>query len=271
MICYLCKNKVLQKVITISEKPIVEVDYGISNDNYYREIYQCNNCGTYNNIHNLIDENFYKGDYNKSITKEKFENRFNKIINLPESKSDNKKRVLRVINFLNTNIYSKNKLNILDVGSGTCVFLYEMKKHNIITNCIDPDPVAIKHSNEIVKVDNSHCGDIYSFKSNEKFDLISFNKVLEHIKTPINQINEALKYLKENGVLYIELPEGDRISKDKLIDKRAEFALEHYTIHNISSINMIAKLCDLKILELNIITDPSGKNTIYAFLKRNIL
>lgn len=270
MICYLCKNKNLQKIISINEKPKVEVDYGISNKNYFREIYQCENCGTFNNIHNLIDENFYKGFYNKSISKEKFENRFNKIISLPKSKSDNIKRVNRVINYLENNNSINDQYNILDIGSGTCVFLYEMKKHNMKTNCIDPDPVAIKHSNEIVKVDNSHCGDIFSFKSKYKFDLITFNKVLEHIKNPIDQINESIRYLKKKGVLYIELPEGDRIHKNKLIKNRAEFAIEHYTIHNIRSIDKIASICNLKIMDMEVVTDPSGKNTIYAFLNRKI-
>ena len=268
MNCYLCKNKKLQKIISIHKKPSVEVDYGISIEDYHREIHQCQNCGTYNNFHDLIKDDFYEGFYNKSITKEKFQHRFKKIINLPESVSDNKKRVKRIIRFLQKNILTENNYNVLDVGSGTCVFLHEMKKYNIITNCIDPDPIAIGHAKEIVKVNNSHCGNIFNFYSTNKFDLISFNKVLEHVKNPIDQINESLKYLNNDGVLYIELPEGDRIYNDNLISERSEFAVEHYTVHNISSIKMIAKICDLKIRDLNVVTDPSGKYTIYAFLNK---
>lgn len=268
MNCYLCKSKELRKIISVSKKPSVEVDYGISNEDYYREIHQCQNCGTYNNLHNLISDDFYEGFYNESISKKKFKNRFYKIIKLSESTSDNKKRVKRVIEFLKKNILSNSQFNILDIGSGTCVFLYEMKKYNIFTNCIDPDPIAISHANEIVKVDNSHCGSIFSFSSNNKFDLISFNKVLEHVKNPIEQINESLKYLKNKGVLYIELPEGDRIKNNNLISSRSEFAVEHYTVHNLRSIKMIAKICNLKIRELNVITDPSGKYTIYAFFNK---
>ena len=116
-----------------------------------------------------------------------------------------------------------------------------MKKYNIIANCIDPDPIVIRHAKETVKVNNSHCGNIFNFYSTIKFDLISFNKVLEHVKNPIDQINESLKYLNNDGVLYIELPEGDRIYNDNLISERSEFAVEHYTVHNIRSIKMIAK------------------------------
>ena len=50
-------------------------------------------------------------------------NRFNKIINLTIKKSDNKNRAIRIDKFLN-----RKKASLLDVGSGTGVFLYEMKK-----------------------------------------------------------------------------------------------------------------------------------------------
>ena len=68
MKCYLCKQISFKKIISISSRPVVEVDYGIPDDKYYREIHQCQNCGVYNNFHELICEDFYEGFYNNSIT-----------------------------------------------------------------------------------------------------------------------------------------------------------------------------------------------------------
>lgn len=266
-ICYLCGSKELTLIEKISKKPDVEVNYNIPKNLYYREIYNCNICGVYNNFHDLINEDFYKGFYNNSITSKSFEERFQRIINLPESNSDNKNRVKRVVSFLKNEFGKLNHKKALDIGSGTGVFLYELKKENLFTTCIDPDLQSINHALNVIKVDKAHCGSLTDFKSTLKYDLITFNKVLEHLKDPIANIKKALKHLSKNGILYIEMPEGDRIVNEKLVSKRAEFAVEHYTIYNEKSIKGIAELCSLKIIELNVINDPSGKKTIYAFYK----
>lgn len=119
-----------------------------------------------------------------------------------------------------------------------------------------------------VKVDAAHCGSLADFDSKETYDLICFNKVLEHVKNPIENIKESLKYMSKESILYIEMPEGDRIVQNNQISSRAEFAVEHYTIYNEDSMKKIAELCELKVLSLETLTDPSGKNTIYAFYKK---
>lgn len=126
--CYLCANKELSIIEKIDAKPVVEVDYKIPVDLYYREIYQCNSCKVYNNFHDLINDDFYKGFYNNSITSKTFVERFERIINIPKEKSDNKNRVERVLNFLATRVNNIENQSVLDVGSGTCVFLYEIKR-----------------------------------------------------------------------------------------------------------------------------------------------
>lgn len=266
--CYLCGSKELTIIAKIDKRPEVEVDYKIPEDKYYREIYQCSVCGVYNNFHNLIPDDFYEGFYNNSITNNSFIERFERIINLPEENSDNKNRAKRVLDFLKEQHKNIEAKRVLDIGSGTCVFLYELKKANLYTACIDPDAQSVNHALNYVKVDEAHLGSLKDFKSTKKYDLISFNKVLEHLKDPIKNIKSSLEYLSEDGVLYIEMPEGQRIVTDNLISKRAEFAVEHYTIYNEKSMRKIGKLCNLNILELNIITDPSGKKTIYTFYKK---
>lgn len=266
--CYLCESTKLNLVKIIKKKPLVEVDYNIPEKDYYREIYRCEECGVFNNLHNLIGDNFYKGFYNNSITKNTLKQRFERIINLPKGQSDNKNRVERVLDFLQKKRGDLKGKSVLDIGSGTCVFLYEIKKSGLETTCIDPDFQAIDHSLHEVKVNNAHHGNIMDFNSTAKYDLICFNKVLEHIKTPIINIKQSIKYLSEKGILYIEMPEGESIFNKKLISKRAEFAVEHYTIYNEESMKKIAEKCNLKLLKLKSIIDPSGKKTIYGFYEK---
>lgn len=267
--CYVCGSPLSQKITTIRKKPAVEVDYGIAGQDYYRKIYQCSECKAYNNIHNLINEDsFYKGDYNRSIDPGLIKNRFKRIISIKPGQSDNKQRTERIINFMTENGVS-NQGKVLDVGSGTCVFLYEfVKRTGFEAHCIDPDKAAIAHALQHVKVDRGHCGTILDFTPEVQYDIITFNKVLEHIRNPAENLRQAALLLSSDGFIYIELPEGDRISMAGLIEERAEFAIEHYLIFNNRSIAVLADRAGLKVVKKDIVTDPSGKYTIYAFLKK---
>jgi len=267
--CFICGSTELLDLLTIDRKPDYETDYHISPDQYHRKIYQCTSCHAYINFHNLLDEDFYSGEYNRAIVSGTIEKRFYKIISLPESSSDNKQRVKRVVSFMDQIMPPTKRLWVLDIGSGTCVFPYEMKLKGYYTSCIDPDESAIRHAKNNVRVDHAHHGDIFNFRSECKYDLITFNKVLEHLKDPANHLKEASRYLNSKGIIYIELPEGDRIVNNNRIRERAEFAIEHYTIFNRSSIRKLADNCNMKIIKDEVITDPSGKYTIFAFLSFN--
>ena len=266
--CYVCHSTNQQHILDINEKPSCEVDYGIPKERYYRKIVKCENCGVYNNIHNLInDELFYSGHYNASISHD-LQVRFNKIISFDYEVSDNKQRVKRILEYSKSNFKRRKPSNILDVGSGTCVFLYEVKQNiEIDAFCIDPDPTAIALAKKNVDLKGAYIGTILDVDLDRKFDIITFNKVLEHVKNPINILKKALTLLTEDGFIYIELPESDRIVKQNAIDERAEFALEHYSVHNRNSLVFIAQELNLFIKDLQIITDPSGKFTIYGFMK----
>lgn len=265
--CILCHKKELNIIKIINKKPDVEVDYKIPESKYLRFIYHCSNCSVYYNYHNLLNDDIYTGQYNKSIEEGIINKRFQKIIKLNNKKSDNINRVHRINDFCN--YISPSKRRIFDIGSGTCVFLYEMKKLGYKTFCIDPDPSAIEHAKEVVQVSNAYCGNILDTNININFDLITFNKVLEHIINPIDYLKKSHDLLKKDGFLYIELPEGDRIVDNDMIENRAEFAVEHFSIYNKKSIHYLIKSSEFKILKSEIITDPSGKNTIYAFAKKN--
>lgn len=265
--CYLCGSDDLLELVRIDQKPEYETDYHIDPSDYMRIIYQCKSCAAYINHHHLLDEDFYSGEYNQYIALGTIEKRFEKIIALPAISSDNKQRVDRIISFLSRSASFRQVPRVLDIGSGTCVFLYEMKQRGFHTTCIDPDKSAIRHARDHVGIEVVHHGDIFDFKSSTNFDLITFNKVLEHLRNPVDHVKEAVKYLKNDGILYIELPEGDRIVRDNMIDIRAEFAVEHFLIFNERSLIRLAEAGNLEIIENKIITDPSGKYTIYAFLR----
>ncbi len=264
--CHLCSKEDSELLLKINEKPAGETDYGISKERYYREVRRCNNCGVFFNSRedDLISADFYEGQYNEAIEYGSLEKRFTKIIGFPFHKSDNKNRVQRIVNLLYQKDLPISGMEVLDVGAGTCVFLYEMKKFGFKTYSVDPDPSSKAHSEKNAMVDQAFCGTLDSLSIEKKFDLITFNKVLEHVKDPVSILDQAKSLLKPNGHIYIELPDGEGLESQNNIYDRSEFFIDHHTTFNKKSFSFLVSSAGLELLNSDQIIDPSGKCTIFG-------
>lgn len=266
--CNLCKSTATELISVLTEKPKLEMQYLGKDMPYYREIRKCQNCGVYFNYHGLqlFDESFYEGTYNEAIDIGTLQARFEKIINLPEEKSDNKHRVKRIVDFTDSYFNNRN-INILDVGSGTGVFPYEMSKFFTQVSAVDPDKASVNLMKKMINLKNTWHGSISAITEEEHFDFISFNKVLEHVEDPVQLIKISKDRLLQDGIIYIELPFAEALILQHLQDERAEFFIEHYTTFTFQSINFLIEKSGLISLKTETITEPSGKHTIYAFCK----
>ncbi len=270
--CYLCgKSKNLKLISTITKKPKKETDFGIYAKEYYREIYFCNNCEVYNNFHTYDLDKLYFGKYNEVTYNNNLIKNFNIIKNLPEHKSDNKQRVKRINEFCKKKGFKPFTTKVLDIGSGLCVFLAELKTLGFNCYCIDPDSSSVEHAIKNVKVDGAFWGNFEDFETNMKFDIITFNKVLEHVKDPLSLLRISQKYINDGGFVYIELPDGDAALKNGEIMKREEFYIEHYTIFTDNSLKFLIKKGDFISSDIGRIHEPSDKYTLYAFFSPKVL
>ena len=191
-----CKNKSLKKLFTYHKKPIKEKMFEIDKK-YHRAFYQCKNCNhIYSKLYFKL-KNIYKSSYFEKTYKniEELKKRFNFIKNLKLNQSDNKNRVLRINKYLN----NKRERNLLDVGSGIGIFLYEMKKKKWKCNGLEMDERYSFFSKKYlgIKVENKR---LQKIKTKKKYDLITFNKVLEHIANPIPILKHAKKFLKKKWI-----------------------------------------------------------------------
>ena len=107
-------------------------------------------------------------------------------------------------------------------------------------------------------------------KIKKKFDIITLNKVIEHVKNPKALIAKSIKNLKNNGVIYIEVPD----EKAKTGGKKRRIFIDHLHVFSRKSLKMMAKKLNLKIEIIKSIQEPSSKYSIFGFFtlkKKNLI
>lgn len=256
-----CGNKNFKLLFSYKKRPKVEKKFQIIGK-YNRQFYQCKICEHIYAKHFFKIKNIYKKSYLDLTYKNigGISKRFEQITNLPTKKSDNKNRVSRIYDFI-----KKKKTNLLDIGSGIGVFLYEMKKKGLNVQGLDLDKrYAFFLKEKGIKV---NVNEISKLKIKKKFDLITLNKVLEHVENPIKFLKNSIKFLKNDGIIYIEVPDSKAKLKGKLT---GEFCLDHLQIYSIKSLINITECVGLYPLRVEQIIEPSNKYTVFGFFKLSI-
>jgi len=256
-----CKKKNIRKIITFKKKPKKEINLNIKK--YFRVYQKCKICGHFYSDHNIELKNLYKKNYLKNTYNDLsgLEKNFKRITNLKKKYSDNYHRVARIIRFIN----KKKVRNICDVGSGLGVFPSLLrKKINCHYSLIETNPINIKFLKNNLKFNDVFLPNKKNF-DDKKFDLITFNKVLEHIQNPYLFLRKYLKFLKNDGFIYLEVPDVFAINDSKF---REEFFIEHHHVFSKVSLSKFLNFLSLKIIKLHNIKEPSGKYTLYAFVKK---
>ena len=231
-----------------------------------RKWYRCGNCLTFNgkDIKNSIR---YQEGYYPSV--EYIKKRFNSINTLPNRESNNFYRVERLKKHIKEyemlKLLKGKKRKILDVGCGFGIFLYKFLKSLKGWKGIGADlDHKLKGFLKHIGIDMVVISDMSKLRG--RFDLVSFNRVLEHVKDPLTLLKKANTVLKETGVIYIEVP--DMLSHPLQGAQSDAFTDDHFLVFSPESICRLAKKAGLRVLDLSRIMEINGKLTIYAFLAR---
>ena len=253
-----CNHKfVLAKIFT--SKPDGEIKFPLSGK-YRRKYYKCEICDHHISDHNYDLNSLYKGDYISSTygNYDGLKLRFKKIFNLKSKLSDNYHRCLRIKKFFEN---ARKPIKMLDIGAGLGVFPKKLK-NNKFKNIylIETDDININFLKNFLKFKNTF--KYKKFIKNHKFDLITLNKVLEHIPDPISFLKKYLKNLKKGGFVYISTKHDARL---KLVIVREFYRTPSY-FSDISLITMMNKL-DLKSSKIKKNSKPSTKYTCFVLHK----
>jgi SAM-dependent methyltransferase len=285
--CPLCGASLLGALLTIVEPDRFETALGFKRDGYRRNWRACSTCLAAINEHldgnaerlRDIAKNYYEIDLGGGI-----EAKYRKVMALPESQSDNAGRADRILHKILTlrdaqGISRTAPLKTVDVVAGTGVFLSQLKQLcdqagiGLDAVAIEPDPIAAAHLRQLglMRVEETVLDENFA---NGEFDLVTFNKVLEHIEYPVSVLEQGLRIMnRDTGLLYAEVPDiktiDQRPSTDNILG-----ALHHH-LYQLSSLDLLLNRAGLTSLEIQRIVEPSTKLTVFGFaiapLRLNLL
>jgi SAM-dependent methyltransferase len=157
---------------------------------------------------------------------------------------------------------------VLDVGSGLAVFPARMKAHGWHVTALDPDPRAAAFARETVGVDAVE-GDFFAAPGVAPHDLVTFNKVLEHVPDPVAMLARARPLVADGGAVYLEVPDADGAAGDPDgYAGREEFFIEHLHVFSLESTRLMGERAGFTVERAAALREPSGKYTIWAVLRR---
>lgn len=260
----LCGGRSREVLFTYEAPPAGEPRYAFSSAGvYHRRIDRCPACGHCVAVHDLDTTRLYEGDYDDAIYGPRgIQGGYERILALDPSRSDNAARVRRMISFFADRIPVDRPRTVLDVGSGLCVFLHRMKEAGWSCTAIDPDPRAARHAADVVGV-TAHCGDFATAEVPGRFDLVTFNKVLEHVPDPVDVLARAHRNLPLGGVVHVEVPDAEAAAEAGA--GREEWFVDHLHVFSAASLALLLQRAGFRVLDLRRLHEPSGKFTLYAF------
>ena len=268
--CPLCMQNGNESVHVYKEKPKGETEFRLQGDSgYHREILYCKTCGHYRSVHGMDIPSLYESNYVDSTYGglEGIRKNYERIMTLDPKDSDNSGRVDRVIQF-SRNHFScpPSPTRLLDIGSGLGVFLGKiLQKTNWQCTALETDSRFANHTRENLGIETV-TSDYLKLQWDRKFDIITLNKVLEHVEEPLKMLQKCTLDLAPGGFLYIELPDGESAACDREGFEREEFFIEHCHVFSMASMELLSRRTGLQSQELERLREPSSKYTLRSFL-----
>ena len=204
--CILCKNNDFEKISKVDR-------YGIK---YFTGI--CKKCG-------LTQQYKYPNKEFTNVFYEKYYNYLYAFFKNPEERFISQFNSAKYkFDILKDFINFKNDTNVLEIGCGAGGILAFFKSKNCKVIGIDYENEHLEYARK--KNITTHTS--YE-KINKKFDLIILSHVLEHLVYIDDILNICKNLIKKDGLIYIEVPSIESISKHYDYDIQNFLHIAHVT------------------------------------------
>jgi len=255
--CPLCDADGLVEAFRYDSAPEGETRFDLGGQAYRRRYLRCGRCGHYLSDHQLDLTSLYDGAYmDATYAGDRLNATYDRIMALPPERSDNAARVARITDRLPPG-------RVLDVGSGLGVFPARMREAGWQVTALDPDARAVAHARARIGVDAVQA-DFLTAEDLGRYDLLTLNKVLEHVEDPVRMLARAHASLAPGGTVYVELPDGEGAAAEG--PGREEFFIEHLHVFSMTSTCLLATRAGFVAQSVERLREPSSKYTLCAFL-----
>lgn len=268
--CTLCAGEDAREILRIDEPDRFEQSIGVGPHGYTRCWVECQQCGGATNV--LPEESalrlsalraaYYEVDFMGSDIGEKYR----RVMSMPAGQSDNAGRVARVMDFVRRWSGAPAQPKVMDIGAGTGVFLSRLVDQTAGAwqyLGVEPDPRAAAHLRQLEKfavVEAMYLGQ----PELRGFNLVTLNKVLEHIEQPLPCLLQVVQSLVPgDGLLYVEVP--DKLTARLRSPQDNILGALHCHLYDPTSLGYLLRRAGLELLCVNRVAEPSGKLSIYAF------
>ena len=133
---------------------------------------------------------------------------------------------------------------ILDVGCAFGGLLNELKKEGYMNlTGLEPSEKNCNYAEKMysITVQKGNWGNKMPISEDEKFDLIIFSAVLEHLLDFKSDIQRCKKYLNKDGYIHIVVPDVELFAERE--DLYQEFSTEHINYFDIDFLNLMMEEC----------------------------
>lgn len=263
-----CKGRYLETTFSYDAAPQGETSFDLHGSPYRRNYVACKVCGHWFGRHDLDLNGLYSHNYVDAVYggPDGLRQKFETIMALPPEKSDNRQRVERVCAFARERGIDESKgPRLLDVGAGLGVFPAAMKPRGWHVTALEPDARTLAHLRTVAGVETLDLPLLEAATTGlAPFDIITFNKVLEHVQDPVELLMAAKALLLHDGIVYMELPDVAAACEGP---GREEFFIEHHHVFSPASAGMLAVRSGFRPSLIERVKEPSGKFTIRCYLE----
>jgi len=155
-----------------------------------------------------------------------------------------------------TSLMKMQGKRVLDVGFGRGFFLYFLKRLGAQVAGIELDDSTIQYARQDLEIEDIIKTDMLKINVRDKFDVILFMDLIEHVLEPLQYLKKAKMLLNPGGIIAIFTPNASfALQEPNPILFRVD--LEHMQYFSNTTCNYLAKKLGLDIIHLENVGYPS--------------